>query len=425
MGLFLCLKNYNISYIRIMIKQLLMCITFLLFVVGVNAQNLSITGVIKDKKGVELPGAGVYLSNYKNATSTDGEGKFALRNLKPGSYDVLVQMMGFEPYTKNVVLSDKSVNIQIVLQENTIALNEVVIRVDPNREKYLQVFKEFFIGKTPNAEKCKILNPQVLRVDYDGDRRILTVKSSDFLIIENKALGYRLRYMLQFFEYNYNSRIVYYSGLPNYEDLKGSKAAKKRWVKNRETAYYGSSQHFFRSLYAGTSKEEGYILHKMVSLPNTQRPADSIINKQIARLTRNRRSTVMIGSPVKDSLSFWANIRDMPKNINILDRSTILLDTLVTQKYKDLKSIRFKDKLYVIYTRERESVDYTNFAGHSVSRPLDIPNYQISIVNMLESPVHFYENGGIYESKSLLYEGFWAYEKIADMVPMDYIPLNT
>jgi hypothetical protein len=407
-----------------MIKQLLLCLTLLLFAGGLRAQNLSITGVIKDKKGVELPGAGVYLSNYKNATSTDADGKFALRNLKPGSYDVLVQMMGFEPFTRNVVLSDKSVNIDIILKENAIALNEVVIRVDPNREKYLKVFKEFFIGKTPNSEKCKILNPQVLRVDYDGDRKTLTVKSSDFLIIENKALGYRLRYMLQFFEYNYNSRIVYYSGLPNYEDLKGSKSMKKRWFKNRETAYYGSSQHFFRSLYAGTSKEAGYILHKMVSVPNDRRPPDSLINKAMARLSKNRRSVIMIGSPMTDSLSYWANVRDMPKNINILDRSIIKLDTLVTQQYRDLKTMKFKDKLYVIYTKERESVEYTNMAGHSVSRPLDIPNYQISIVNMLESPVHFYENGGIYEPKSLLYEGFWAYEKIADMVPMDYIPLT-
>jgi hypothetical protein len=406
-----------------MIKQLLLYLVLFIITTELHAQNLSITGVIKDKKGTELPGAGVYLSNYKNATSTDGEGKFALRNLKPGSYDVLVQMMGYLPFTKNVVLSDKSVNIQIVLQENTIVLNEVVIRTDPNRERYLQVFKDFFIGKTPNARKCKILNPQVLRVDYNGDRNILTVQSNDFLIIENKALGYRLRYMLQFFEYDYNTRIVYYSGLPNYEDLKGSKSLKAKWQKSRETAYYGSSHQFFRTLYNGTSKEAGYLLYKLIKVPNQQRPADSIITKQISRLARERSSIIRIGSPVNDSLSYWAKVREMPKTINILNREEIRLDTLVTQQYRDLKTMAFKDQLYVVYTKERETVEYTNMAGHSVSRPLDIPNYQISIVNMLASPVHFYENGGVYEPKSLLYEGFWAYEKIADMVPMDYIPL--
>ena len=114
----------------------------------------------------------------------------------------------------------------------------------------------------------------------------------------------------------------------------------------------------------------------------------------------------------------------MPKNISILNRADVLTDTLVRQEYKNLKTMNFKDQLYVIYTKERESVDYTNMSGHSVSRPLDVPNYEISIINMLEGPLHFYENGGVYEPRSILYEGYWAYEKIADMVPMDYIPIT-
>ncbi|TDO22078.1 carboxypeptidase-like regulatory domain-containing protein [Pedobacter duraquae] len=388
-----------------------------------DAQTFSISGTVKDKQGV-LPGASIYLSNYKNATSTNSDGKFVLNNLKAGNYDVLVQMMGYLPFTRNVIISDKSVNIDIILKDNTILLNEVVIRTDPNRERYLNMFKEFFIGKTPNAEKCKILNPAVLNIDYDDEARTLTVKSNDFLVIENKALGYKLRYMLQFFEYNYKTRIVYYAGLPTFEDLKGSKSKMRGWVKNRETAYYGSSQQFFKSLYAGTTKEDGFIINKMIKIPNEQRPADSIINKNIKRLTKSVKTVIRIGSAENDSLMYWSKVRDMPKNISILNRADVLTDTLVRQEYKNLKTMNFKDQLYVIYTKERESVEYTNMSGHSVSRPLDVPNYEISIINMLEGPLHFYENGGIYEPRSILYEGYWAYEKIADMVPMDYIPIT-
>ena len=400
---------------------------FLFLICGLTmqagAQTFSISGTVKDKQGA-LPGASIYLSNYKNATSTNSDGKFVLSNLKPGNYDVLVQMMGYQPYTRNVIISDKSVNIDIILKDNTILLNEVVIRTDPNRERYLNMFKEFFIGKTPNAEKCKILNPGVLNIDYDGDARTLTVKSSDFLVIENKALGYKLRYMLQFFEYNYNTRIVYYAGLPTFEDLKGSKSKMRGWVKARETAYYGSTQQFFKSLYAGTSKEDGFIINKLIKMPNEQRPPDSVINKNIKKLAKSLKLITRLGSAESDSMMYWSKVRDMPKSINILSRAEVLTDTLVRQEYKNLKTMNFKDQLYVIYTKEKESVDYTNFSGHSVSRPLDVPNYQISIINMLEGPVHFYENGGIYEPKSMLYEGFWAYEKIADMVPMDYIPVS-
>jgi len=404
-----------------MFKSLTGLVLLLLFAVSGFAQSLSISGLVKDKSGETIPGAGIYLSGYKTATVTNNDGKFVLANLKPGNYNVLVEMMGFLPYTKNIILSDKSATIEIVLEENAIQLSEVVIRVDPNRERHINLFKEFFIGTTPNAKKCKLLNPQALDVDYDSNKRLLTVKSNEFLVIENKALGYRLKYLLQYFEYDYNTRIVYYSGLPNFEELKGSKAKRKAWAKARETAYNGSSQHFFRSLYLGNTKEEGFVINKLVKLKNSSRPSDSMIDANIQRLVRSQHGVVRAGSIASDSLKYWSGIKKMPKEISTLNRGDVLIDTLVKQKYNNLKTINFENDLYVIYTKERETNEYTNTSGHAISRPLDIPNYQISIVHMMEGPVHFYASGGIFQSKSLLYEGVWAYEKIADMVPMDYI----
>lgn len=404
-----------------MFKSFAGILVLLLLSIAGFAQNLSISGLVKDKRGETLPGAGVYLSGYKAATVTNNDGKFVLGNLRPGNYNVLVEMMGYLPFTKNVILSDKSATVEIVLDENTIQLREVVIRVDPNRQKYIDLFKEFFIGTTPNAKKCKLLNPEALYVDYDLHKKILTVKSNEFLVIENKALGYRLKYLLQYFEYNYDNHIVYYSGLPNFEELKGSKAKKKAWAKKRETAYYGSSQHFFKSLYQGISKEEGFVINKLVKLNNTERPSDQVIDANIERLMKAQHGVIRLGSAESASLTYWSKIKQMPKQISTLNRAEVLTDTLVRQYYKDLKTMNFKDDLYVIYTKELETNDYTNSSGHAISRPLDIPNYQISIVHMIEGPVHFYASGGIYQPKSFLYEGVWAYEKIADMVPMDYL----
>ena len=407
-------------------KTHLLGLCFLLLVsANVWAQSLSISGTVKDKKGETLPGAGIYLSGYKAATVTNTDGKFVLGNLKPGNYNVLVEMMGFLPYTKNVIIADKAVSMDIVLSENTIQLQEVVIKVDPNRERYIELFKEFFIGKSPNAKQCKLLNPQALRVDYDDKAKTLIVKSNEFLVIENKALGYRLKYMLQFFEYNYQTRIVYYSGLPNFEELKASKAKKKQWVKNREVAYYGSPQHFFKSLYRGNTRDEGFVINKLVKVDNSSRPPDSMIDAQISRLKKRLQGAMRIGFAESDSLNYWLKVKEMPKQIATLHRSDVLTDTLVKQQYRDLKTLNFKDDLYLIYTKERETNAYTNTSGHSISRPLDMPNYQISIVHLLEGPVHFYASGGIFQPKSFLYEGFWAFEKIADMVPMDYVPLAT
>jgi hypothetical protein len=407
-----------------MIKWFFTLCVVLLFCNHTFAQKgWSISGTIKDNKGETLPGAGVYLSGYKTATVTDNSGNFVLTNLKPGNYDVLVQMMGYLPYTKNVIISDKNVNVSIILQENTISLNEVVIQADPNRDKYINLFKEFFIGRTPNSAKCKLLNPQVLYVKYDGDKNILNVSSNEFLIIENKALGYRLKYLLQHFEYNYDKKIIYYAGLPNFEELKGSKSKKRTWLANRETAYYGSTQHFFKSLYQGRTKEDGFIINKLIKIKNPNRPEDSLINKNINRFLRAQHGVIRLGSAVNDSLNLWYKIKAMPSSINTLNRNEVLTDTLVRQYYRDLKTMNFNDDLYVMYTKERETVNYTNLSGQSISRPLDVPNYEISVIHLLEAPVNFYASGGILESKSMLFEGFWAYEKIGDMVPMDYIPL--
>ena len=132
---------------------------------------------------------------------------------------------------------------------------------------------------------------------------------------------------------------------------------------------------------------------------------------------------IIAGSSITDSLTTLQQLQELPKEYTSLDMSGVATDTLVKQIYPNLKTINYKDELYVMYTKEEESIAYSN-TGHYIMRPLNVPNHQISVAKMLQGPVSFYANGGMHDAKSLLYEGFWAYEKIGDMVPMDYIPLN-
>jgi hypothetical protein len=409
-----------------MVKSLSIFLFVLFTGFHLYAQNtFSITGTVRDQKET-LPGAGIYLSGYKIATQADNDGKFKIPNLKPGSYDLLVQMVGYLPYSKSLVISDKSVQVDLVLKESTVSLNEVVIHADPNRAKYIQQFKEFFIGTTPNAAQCKILNPQVLNIDYDITKSLLTVRTSEFLVVENKALGYRLKYMLDYFEYNSRTHIIYFSGHPFFEELKASGRLKKKYIERREVAYYGSAQHFFKSLYHGNSKEEGFVINKMIKVPNPNRYPDSIINKNLVRLRTLPKSTAIFKTPPRIDtamVSFWFRQQDMPKYVDCLNQTEITPDTLVHNYDKNLKLLACNDALAVIYTKERESLLYSK-TGFWIFRPLNIPDYEVSVANLTQLPIRFYENGGIYDSRSMLYEGFWAYEKVADMVPMDYIPLN-
>lgn len=418
-----------------MMKWLRFCGIFLLMGLSSYAQTtFTISGVIKDKTGQPLPGAGVYLASYKMATVADNNGQFSLTNLKPGNYDVLIEMIGYLPFSKNVIISNKSTRIEVELKENTIQLQEIVIKADPNRALYIKQFIQQFIGMTPNAEQCKLLNPQALHVDFNKAQNVLSVSANEFLIIENKSLGYRIKYLLNSFERDYKSNVVYYSGHPTFEDLPGSKGKKKNWANKREIAYMGSAQHFFRSLYQNSTAANGFILYKLARIPNKNRFPDSVINAHlkrfytpgnpIARMNIPFNGAGGKSSPLNDSITYWRQQQAIPKTMEVLNRDQILTDTLVKSFSQDLKSINFRDDLYVMYTNERETKEYSETSGHAVNRPLDVPNYQISTIHLLQAPIQFYSYGGVFNGKSTLFSGFWAYEKMADMVPMDYIPLG-
>ncbi|WP_443946270.1 carboxypeptidase-like regulatory domain-containing protein [Pedobacter sp. AW1-32] len=383
-----------------------------------SQQNFTLSGIVKDQKGEPLPGAGVYVSGYKIATATDNNGHYTL-SLKPGNYDILVQIIGFKASNKNVLIVDKNVEQHIVLEESITQLSEVTIKPDPDRQYYIDIFKNMFIGQTVNAEACKIINPEILRVNFDKKERVLTVSTDQFLIIENKALGYRIKYLINAFEYDYSTRIVYYEGYPTYEDLKGSTARKQKWAKKRLIAYRGSPQHFFKSIFDGTSNAEGFEIFKLIRTDNTNRPSDSLINANIKRLTAGTPNFVK-DIKAGDSLNKWVRLRKEPKKIAILNQAKILTDTLVKPFNSAIKSINFTDVLYVVYKNETESPEFTNRIGMSVSRPMSLENTQVSLINLQVAPVYFFRNGGIYNPKSMLYEGYWAWEKIADSVPMDY-----
>ncbi|RZL48596.1 MAG: carboxypeptidase-like regulatory domain-containing protein [Pedobacter sp.] len=384
--------------------------------------NFSISGTVKDKRE-SLPGAAIYVSGYKIATTTNNEGKFLLPNLAPGNYDILVQMIGYLPYSKNIIISDKSVNFDILLTENATLLKEVVIKPDPNRAYYLALFKDFFIGKTPNAQECKILNTEVIIIDDNKTESKLTARATDFIVVENKALGYRIKYLLNYFEYDYKLKMIFYAGNTSFEEMKGSNAKQKKWLKNREIAYNGSIQHFYKSLYHNTIAEEGFIINKITKIPNKNRPSDSLINASVKRLTSGQNGTInIITFNGNDSLSYWLKKRKEPKEFSVVSRKDVLVDTLVKKVDENLKMIKYADELYISYKKEKESASF-NVSGLKQNRPADLSDYQISVVELLQPHISFYPNGAVLDPKSALYKGYWAYEKVADMVPMDYLNL--
>jgi hypothetical protein len=418
-GFFICYQTKNL--VNCFMKKL-----FLIFLlIGISRQMYAqqvqyLSGTIKDEKGNTLPGSGIYISGYKIATVSNNDGDYRLP-LSPGNYDVLIKMIGFLPQNQNITITDKAVKLDITLKESIIALNEVVVKPDPNRAYYINFFKTNFIGTTPNARQCKLLNPSVLNINYDEEAGTLFINCTDFLIIENKALGYKIKYLINDFQYNYKTKIVYFEGFPVYEDLPGSHSKKKKWAKARLMAYNGSSQHFFKSLYDGTSELEGFKIFKVHKEENINRPDENLIRQKIKRFSISEFENHRV---VNDSLNYWFNKKNLPKTISYLDKNPVLTDTLVHSKTNVIKYLDYADILYVIYTKEKEGLAYQNsFQTKSINITDDSSN-QSSMVYLILKPIYFYALGNVYNPRSMLFEGYWAWEKIADSVSLDYIPNN-
>ncbi|RYZ94407.1 MAG: hypothetical protein EOP47_27900, partial [Sphingobacteriaceae bacterium] len=201
-------------------------------------------------------------------------------------------------------------------------------------------------------------------MDYNRKKHVLHVKADDFLIVENKGLGYRLKYLLNDFEFNYKTKIVYYNGFPYFEDLQGTEKEKKRWYKNRIVAYKGSVMHFLRSVFNYRLKEEGFSIYGL-----------------------------------KDSsLLVPANLVEDDSLLSIAHLSTAFM------------YLRLKQNLYVLYKSE------SSYAANQ-----QVVFGQPSVIKRLTDSV-LIDRNGYFASKGFILTGHWGDEKIAELLPLDYKP---
>jgi len=103
--------------LRFKISIILLALT--IAVVQSAAQTITIKGVVKDKQG---PLAGVTVKGSDNGTLTNTNGEYEIKSSPNGS--LKFSFMGYE--TKNVEIKGKSI-IQIILNESSVDLNEVVV----------------------------------------------------------------------------------------------------------------------------------------------------------------------------------------------------------------------------------------------------------------------------------------------------------
>lgn len=354
-------------------KQLLLLPLLLLFTACLFAQG-TVSGTVTDAEtGQPLEGASIFAQNTTKGTLSDKEGAFKLY-LDKGGYEIVVSFTGYTSKTINLELTgDRTFDLKLEKGDN--ALSEVIIKntneVPDGWEKYGRFFLDHFIGTSFNADSCTLLNPQALKFLYFKRNDRLKVLATEPLQIQNKALGYNLRYELDSFVHFFKTDMNSYRGKCLYFPVEGDPEQQATWAKVRKEAYYGSRLHFLRAYYDSTLSREGFT----VDLYSASSPT---------RFGRLR-------NPYDTAYYFYN-------------------DTTATAE------LWFPEKASITYTKKAPEKRY--LAQNNL--PANVP-VQISYIDLTDA-ILIKANGYFTEQKSWVNQGYWSWKNLADQLPYDYEP---
>ncbi|WP_426492645.1 carboxypeptidase-like regulatory domain-containing protein [Hymenobacter sp. 102] len=381
-----------------------------------------LSGVVLDSVTRQpLPFGTVFLANTTLGVTTDDAGRFAFARVPAGTYEVVASYLGYQLRRQTVTVGNQPQQLTFRLPASANALREVVVRPHPNNPNDYQKFASTFLGSTTFSQQCRIRNPNAVRVDYDQERNELTATCSDFLTVENRALGYRIKYYGLDFRLNFREQWMSFYGSPVFEPLKPrSRKEQRRWEANRQQAYTGSLPHFLRSVQVDDVAAQGFRVLRLRRVPNPARPrADSLIALMRARATTLRPLNTQ---QFDDSLS---RLLRVPPQLTYL-----FTQPLPTSQYRAVLPtgvvvLQFPDLLQVTFEQEPADPAYVAYTARTASLGEPLPaglDKQVSVLHLQEPRVELQPNGAPLNPLALLTEGYWGFEKMGEFLPLDYTP---
>ena len=366
----------------------LIFITIFIFILGcflspfaLNAQTsyYYVKGkVIDQNTKAPMQGASVFAQNTTFGEATDADGNFSIR-LPEGGYTLVTTYTGYE--TESIRINHSSpANDSMVIEMNpqvksletvTIAISN---EVKNGWEKYGAFFKDNFIGQSAFAKQCVIKNPEVLHFYFSKKRNRLKVLATEPLLVDNFALGYTLKFAIDSFTNEYNTKTNLFIGYPLFEEMQGDTDQQQTWKKNRNIAYKGSLLQFMRSLYSQRLKEDGFEIQFIVKNNDEDYP-------------------IQLGN-VYGAMNYTK------------DDSTGIVQFHPNQP--EVALIYNKAKPERIYLDMDTTVKKT---------------FQLSTLFFPKGESFFIEqNGYFYDQEDLITNGYLGFKKVGDMLPYDYLP---
>lgn len=325
-----------------------------------------------------LPHTHVFVAQSMNGTVTDSTGRFYLDEVHPAAKRLYVSRVG---HTNRAVALEptpgRTQDFTLRLEPEVLKTPPVTVSAERDEEWYerLDRFKRLFIGTSTYAEDCTLLNPEVLRFEQKWWGKF-EVRAEKPLVIENRALGYRLRYFLK--EFEERGSVVRWDGEPLFEPLSPDDSMEAaQWRQNRREAYRGSLRHFLDALLDDRLEQEQFDLYRL--------PRASAF-RHTSRADRLPTSRDRILEPGPDSTH----------HLSVTGR------------------------LEVIYRGAPESDAYLEWAEIPPRSPRD---FQTSQIKLNQSTVHVDPYGEIVEPYGVtLYRHFAFTTRLATLLPREYEP---
>lgn len=361
-------------------KKLIWFFVFILCFNTAFSQNThwQISGKVVERNQTPIPFANVFINNTRIGTSTDVDGNFTLKipiNIQKA--DLITSFIGYERYRKTIIKGNYTQqNLTIILQ-NGVELNEVKVIAQHDREwrKRWKLFNRGLLGESIFFKDCKILNPEIIKLDYN-DKKKLIATAAEPLMIQNDAFGLKIAFQMEKFETD--GEQTYIAGFKFFTNLDSVSAEQsKKWAKNREKAYNDSFRNFLVSLSQRKLKENGFAIFKIL-----------------------RPKTMYYGrTSVSSEISNGALAECTPEEICSYDTETA---QYILQS--DFPIMVFSTNRYVPI---RIFADYPN---------------PYSIIDLVRNYSVFTENGWLSQPNGILIKGYWGAEGMANLLPDDYTP---
>lgn len=381
---------FRITYFRAFVLALGL---MLVGAASVRAQSTHATifgRVVDQKTRAPLADANVFIANTMLGSATDQDGRYEIRGLPPGSYELVVSVVGYESEkVKLNITKPTDIERNFRLKPTVLEMEPLEVSAEETKEweKQLEKFTRLFLGTSKNAEKCRILNPEVLDFEKETAKKPFRAVAHAPLEIKNRALGYHVTFVLRQFESKDDE--VTYAGDASFRALSPeSEEEERQWQENRLNTYRGSMRHFLSTLYDNGFYQEGFLAFLV---PNLYQEKHS------------------------------------PQRRKIRGPEILRAGNLPGEKYLDYGFL-----LEIVYTEELEAEEYIDYriahdyslinAPPRIRRQAEEPRSQTSWLALKRPPVSIDEFGRLHDPLYVKTFGYWAWMRVAEMLPWEYDP---